>query len=73
VPSYVTADTDGRHGRYKGDDSSLLQDKNRQIHAYTTAMLYFTVWLGHIAAVAAQFDFTHTQYETSPPVYPSRK
>ncbi|RYN48985.1 hypothetical protein AA0117_g13427, partial [Alternaria alternata] len=34
-------------------------------------MLYFTVWLGHIAAVAAQFDFTHTQYETSPPVYPS--
>ncbi|RAR15467.1 glycoside hydrolase family 3 protein [Stemphylium lycopersici] len=35
-------------------------------------MLYFVVWLGHIAAVAAQFDFTHTQYETSPPVYPSR-
>lgn len=24
-----------------------------------------------VAAVAAQFNFKHTQYETSPPVYPS--
>ncbi|KAF2844612.1 glycoside hydrolase family 3 protein [Plenodomus tracheiphilus IPT5] len=34
-------------------------------------MLYFVVWLGHIAAVAARFDLAHTQYGTSPPVYPA--
>lgn len=27
--------------------------------------------LGSAAIVAAQFNFVHTQYETSPPVYPS--
>jgi beta-glucosidase len=29
--------------------------------------------LGCATAVAGQFDFIHTQYETSPPVYPSRE
>jgi hypothetical protein len=29
--------------------------------------------LGYATAVAGQFSFVHTQYETSPPVYPSRE
>jgi beta-glucosidase len=36
-------------------------------------MLSSLTWLGLVAAATAQFDFVHTQYGTSPPVYPSRK
>jgi len=36
-------------------------------------MLRSIVWLGYASAALGQFDFKHTQYETSPPVYPSRK
>jgi beta-glucosidase len=31
------------------------------------------VLLGSATAVVAQFGFEHTQYDTSPPVYPSRE
>ncbi|CAO2651774.1 Nn.00g000570.m01.CDS01 [Neocucurbitaria sp. VM-36] len=34
-------------------------------------MLRSIIWLGYATATFAQFDFTHSQYETSPPVYPS--
>jgi beta-glucosidase len=34
-------------------------------------MLGSLTWLGLVAAATAQFDFVHTQYDTSPPVYPS--
>ncbi|KAH7402943.1 beta-glucosidase 1 [Pyrenochaeta sp. MPI-SDFR-AT-0127] len=34
-------------------------------------MLRSIAWLGCVAAALAQFDFKHSQYETSPPVYPS--
>jgi hypothetical protein len=36
-------------------------------------MLGSLTWLWLVAAATAQFDFVHTQYDTSPPVYPSRK
>jgi beta-glucosidase len=34
-------------------------------------MLRALTLLGYATAIAAQFNFTHSQYETSPPVYPS--
>jgi len=36
-------------------------------------MLRELVLIGCASAVVAQFNFTHTQYDTSPPVYPSRE
>jgi hypothetical protein len=38
-----------------------------------TTIMRFLVLLGSATAVAAQFNFAHTQYDTSPPVYPSRE
>jgi hypothetical protein len=36
-------------------------------------MVWSMVFLGCATTVAAQFQFVHTQYETSPPVYPPRE
>ena len=34
-------------------------------------MLRLLTWLGYATTSIAQFNIVHTQYDTSPPVYPS--
>ena len=36
-------------------------------------MMRSITWLSFASSALAQFDYKHSQYETSPPVYPSRK
>jgi hypothetical protein len=51
----------------------LCLETNWRYRTNERTMLGSLTWLGLVAAATAQFDFVHTQYDTSPPVYPSRK